>query len=172
MRSRTTLGMCLFVFFVYLASSVSAAGADCSAFAAAPWTGVPYAYMTPNIALDFAEAKSNCSNMGIVGSQLAIMRNRETTLFVWSNITLPVTYLTSGVTIGLEKIGSTWKWLDGKVCDGEDPNDERCFNSTLFDGSGDFGSFYNDDPYNDLVLFDDNNYFPQGFLCEAPRKLL
>jgi hypothetical protein len=146
---------------------------DCSSFAAAPWTGIPYAYKFFLVMSNstYSGAMKYCNGLGISGSQLAICRNRETTIFLWKNLTKPDIPAGGSAYIGMQH-GANYVWNDGKICDWSDPNDERCYNSTQFDGSGSYVVFFDLYPWNDKILFDDTAIQPLSFLCEVPRKFV
>jgi hypothetical protein len=173
MRARECFSACLVL--VILGAHRSTVWAnDCKAYAAAPWTGVPYAYRFYSTTMNYSAARAFCSStVGIAGSQLAISRNRESLLFMWANLTRSNLALTYAAYIGLFKNTTTlnWNWVDGQGCDWTDPNDERCYNSTFFDGSGNFGTLYNRFPWNASVQLDDSSYQPSAFLCEVPSKI-
>jgi hypothetical protein len=116
---------------------------DCSSFSAAPWTGIQYAYKFFSSSLTNSAAQKYCNDLGFSGSRLAISRSRESTIFMWTNVTQPYISAGSSAYIGLLKSGTNWTWLDGKNCNNGDPRDERCYGSCSFDGSGKYVVFYN-----------------------------
>jgi hypothetical protein len=152
--------------------NVVSSAVDCTYFAANPWTGVPYAYKYIAGNVNYTVAKQTCYNLGINGSQIVILRNAATTIFVWKNLTQP-----QGAFIaftGLTKQGTDWRWIDGEPCDPTDPTDERCYGSCNFSYDyGDYAVFFGGNAAGANGLLDDQTpSWVSGFVCEIPSKFV